>query len=43
MDKARKGGVIYDNEITAGEYDDPSTAIEDGGSIIVHTIKWTTK
>ena len=36
------GGVIYDNEITAGEYDDPTTAIEEG-SIIVHTTKWTTK
>ena len=32
-------GVIYDNEITAGEYDDPTTVIEEG-SIIVHTTKW---
>lgn len=37
-----EGGVIYDNEVTAGEYDDPRTVVEDG-SIIVHKTQWNNR
>jgi PKD repeat protein len=33
------GGVIYDNEMTAGEYHDPTTELG-SGSIIIHSTNW---